>query len=284
MSLGKLFSHVKFYFKYALYYSYCGIVASILLPYVLLHPMDVLNQLPFAKLSMPLIPVLGLSYEIRGREQLALDRACIIVANHQSAFDFMGMIRVWPIMRKCALVAKKLLFYGWPTGLSAWLSGTIFIDKKNWQKYGRILEDAIRAYKEQKVKVWIFPEGTRYHEGGIHEFKRGAFYMAIKLQLPILPVVYSEYYFLSIKEKRFDSGMRATSNPNLLKQPLNRVDPFEGKIIMKALPAIPTEGLELEDVPELMAKTRSLMTETYDSLNEELRASLSQEESHRRGS
>ncbi|XP_032453467.1 1-acyl-sn-glycerol-3-phosphate acyltransferase alpha isoform X3 [Nasonia vitripennis] len=262
MSLGKLFSHVKFYFKYALYYSYCGIVASILLPYVLLHPMDVLNQLPFAKLSMPLIPVLGLSYEIRGREQLALDRACIIVANHQSAFDFMGMIRVWPIMRKCALVAKKLLFYGWPTGLSAWLSGTIFIDKKNWQKYGRILEDAIRAYKEQKVKVWIFPEGTRYHEGGIHEFKRGAFYMAIKLQLPILPVVYSEYYFLSIKEKRFDSG----------------------KIIMKALPAIPTEGLELEDVPELMAKTRSLMTETYDSLNEELRASLSQEESHRRGS
>ncbi|OXU28069.1 hypothetical protein TSAR_006841 [Trichomalopsis sarcophagae] len=272
MSLGKLFSHVKFYLKYALYYSYCGIVSSILLPYALLHPMDVLNHLLFARMSMPLIPVLGLSYEIRGQEHLALDRACIIVANHQSAFDFMGTIRVWPIMRKCALVAKKLLFYGWPTGLSAWLSGTIFIDKKNWHKYGRILEDAIRTYKEQKVKVWIFPEGTRYHEGGIHEFKRGAFYMAIKFQLPILPVVYSEYYFLSIKEKRFDSAA------------LNRVDSFEGKIIMKALPAIPTEGLELEDVPELMAKTRLLMTETYDSLNEELRASLRLQESHRRES
>lgn len=46
MSLRKLFSHhIKFYFKYFLYYVYCGFISGILLPYLLFHPMDVLNQL-----------------------------------------------------------------------------------------------------------------------------------------------------------------------------------------------------------------------------------------------
>jgi len=57
-----------------------------------------------------------------------------------------------------------------------------------------------------QIKLWIFPEGTRHNTGEIHPFKKGAFHAAIRSQLPILPVVFSSYYFLSAKEKRFDSG------------------------------------------------------------------------------
>lgn len=57
-----------------------------------------------------------------------------------------------------------------------------------------------------QIKLWIFPEGTRHNTGQIHPFKKGAFHVAINSQLPILPVVFSSYYFLSSEEKRFDSG------------------------------------------------------------------------------
>lgn len=57
------------------------------------------------------------------------------------------------------------------------------------------------------MKLLIFPEGTRRNNGEIHAFKKGAFYIAIRNQLPIIPVVFSSYYnFLSNEEKRFDSG------------------------------------------------------------------------------
>lgn len=55
-------------------------------------------------------------------------------------------------------------------------------------------------------KLWVFPEGTRRNTGEIHSFKKGAFHMAIAGQIPIIPVVFSRYYFLEKKEKRFDHG------------------------------------------------------------------------------
>jgi hypothetical protein len=39
-----------------------------------------------------------------------------------------------------------------------------------------------------------------------------------------------------------------------------------GKMIIQALPEIPTEGLTLDDVDELMEKTRKVMCETFESL------------------
>lgn len=57
-----------------------------------------------------------------------------------------------------------------------------------------------------QIKLWVFPEGTRHNTGDIHPFKKGAFHLAITSQLPILPVVYSQYYFLDEKNRRFDHG------------------------------------------------------------------------------
>lgn len=59
-----------------------------------------------------------------------------------------------------------------------------------------------------QIKLWIFPEGTRRNTGEIHLFKKGAFHVAINAQLPILPVVYSSYYFMSKVERKLDSGKR----------------------------------------------------------------------------
>lgn len=174
--------------------------------------------------------LLGLRWELRGREHLEKDRACIIVANHQSSLDILGMFDLWPVMDKCTVVAKKEIFYAWPVGLCAWLCGLIFIDRMNSEKARSVLNNATKEIRDKKVKsrawialiinqlsatfnalqikLWIFPEGTRHNTGEIHPFKKGAFHVAIRSQLPILPVVFSSYYFLSAEEKRFDSGKK----------------------------------------------------------------------------
>ncbi|KAF2901078.1 hypothetical protein ILUMI_05134 [Ignelater luminosus] len=82
--------------------------------------------------------------------------------------------------------------------------------------------------------------------------KRGAFHMAISAQLPILPVVYSRYYFLDKKERRFDHG----------------------KIIMTTLPPIHTTGMTVNDIDKLMQQTRDVMIPVFQESNKEVLESV----------
>nr|CAH7762146.1 unnamed protein product [Callosobruchus chinensis] len=117
------------------------------------------------------------------------------------------MFEIWRVMDKCTVISKReLLYYTGPFGLAAWLSGLIFIPRLQSDKAKTIMNNAVEKLKLKKIKLWVFPEGTRRNEGKIYPFKKGAFYMAISNQLPILPVVYSRYYFLDKEIKRFDHG------------------------------------------------------------------------------
>lgn len=117
------------------------------------------------------------------------------------------MFDIWPVMNKCTVVAKRELFYAWPFGLAAWLCGLIFIDRMQSEKARNSLCDATELIKKKKIKLWIFPEGTRRNTGEIHAFKKGAFHMAIAGQIPILPVVFSSYKtFLDDDNKNMTGG------------------------------------------------------------------------------
>ncbi|XP_014485423.1 PREDICTED: 1-acyl-sn-glycerol-3-phosphate acyltransferase alpha isoform X2 [Dinoponera quadriceps] len=195
----------RYHFKFFVYCFTVLLNSALLMPILSLRPRNVKNFVLASWLCHHISTLLGLRWELRGREHLERDRACIIVANHQSSIDILGMFDLWPVMEKCTVVAKKEIFYAWPFGLGAWLCGMIFIDRMNSESARSVLNNATQKLKEKKVKLWIFPEGTRHNTGEIHPFKKGAFHMAIKAQLPILPVVFSPYYFLSAEEKKFDS-------------------------------------------------------------------------------
>ncbi|GAB1866424.1 1-acyl-sn-glycerol-3-phosphate acyltransferase [Camponotus japonicus] len=242
----------RYYFKFLVYYGLVMVNAILLMPFISLRPGNVKNFLWASTLCQPISTLLGLRWELRGREHLEKDRACIIVANHQSSLDVQGMFHLWPVMDKCTAVAKKEIFYAWPVGLGAWLSGLIFIDRMNSEKARSVLNSATKELKAKKMKLWIFPEGTRHNTGEIHPFKKGAFHIAITSQLPILPVVFSSYYFLSAEEKRFDSG----------------------RVLVTTLPPISTEGLSTDNVEELLEKTRSAMSEVLHAMNREIQLSL----------
>ncbi|XP_034235075.1 1-acyl-sn-glycerol-3-phosphate acyltransferase alpha-like isoform X2 [Thrips palmi] len=196
--------------------------------------------------------LIGLRWTLRGSQHLAEQKACVIVANHQSSLDILGMFEIWAIMRKCTVVAKKELFYAWPFGLAAWLCGLIFIDRLNAGGARAAINKAASIIKKDQIKLWIFPEGTRKNTGEIHPFKKGAFHVAVSAQLPILPVVYSPYYFLDDRHRTLDSG----------------------KVIISALPPISTEGLTMDDIDGLMQKVREHMTEEFSKMSNEVKADI----------
>jgi 1-acyl-sn-glycerol-3-phosphate acyltransferase len=60
---------------------------------------------------------------------------------------------------------------------------------------------------EFQVKIWLFPEGTRNKNyTKMLPFKKGAFAMAISAQVPVIPVVFSPYYFINRTKHLFQKG------------------------------------------------------------------------------
>lgn len=125
--------------------------------------------------------------------------------------------------------------------------------------------------------MWIYPEGTRRSTGTIHSFKKGAFHVAIRAQLPIVPVIFSSYYFLSKREKKFESGKYKFFLYKCLfhSKKLIFIDDllFQGRVIIKALPEISTKGLTVDDVDSLLEKTRSIMIDAFNEINREMQSS-----------
>lgn len=70
--------------------------------------------------------------------------------------------------------------------------------------------------------MWIFPEGARFNNGIIQPFKKGAFYLAIDAQIPIMPVVFSQYYFLDNESKTFEPGK--IKNPTVSYHWFNKIN------------------------------------------------------------
>lgn len=159
------------------------------------------------------------------------------------------MFDIWPSMNKCTVVAKRELFFAWPFGLAAWLCGLIFINRMQTDRAREQLDKAAELIKLKKIKLWIFPEGTRRNTGHMHPFKKGAFHIAINAQLPIQPVVYSSYRtFLDDKKKVLNSG----------------------KVIISTLPPISTNGMTTHDLERLMQHTYDMMNREYQLISNEI--------------
>ncbi len=123
--------------------------------------------------------------KVIGRENVDKKQSYVIVSNHQSHFDvfvlygWIGIDFKWVMKQE---LRKVPVF-----GLACEKVGFIFIDRSNKKAALASLE----AAKEKIVdgtSVVFFPEGTRSTTGELMEFKKGAFRMALDLELPVLPL------------------------------------------------------------------------------------------------
>ena len=106
---------------------------------------------------------------------------------------------MWPLFDKIVVVGKKSLQYAGPFGLAMYLGGAIFVDRAKSSKGREAINEAGQKAKESGCSLFLFPEGTRHRGGGLLPFKKGAFHVALDVQMPILPIVVSEYKFLGTR-------------------------------------------------------------------------------------
>jgi len=67
------------------------------------------------------------------------------------------------------------------------LSGDIPVDRHDKDSRAKVLGQA-RHYLDHRCSVMFFPEGTRSRDGRVHRFADGAFRLAIKAGVPVLPI------------------------------------------------------------------------------------------------
>jgi 1-acyl-sn-glycerol-3-phosphate acyltransferase len=140
--------------------------------------------------------------QTKGLEHLQSGTNYIFAANHASYFDIPTLVAVLP--GQVRIVFKKELtrlpIFGWAMKLGSYIS----IDRGDSREAIESLERAAREIREGS-SVLLFPEGTRTQDGRIQSFKRGAFALAVRSRVPIVPVTINGSF--SILPKK---GLRVT--------------------------------------------------------------------------
>ncbi len=188
-----------------------------------------------------------LRWKLKTDVQPLLDhqRACVIVANHQSNYDLYVLGRVVP--ERTVSIGKKSLKWVPFFGQLYWLAGNVLLDRGNAIRAKQAMLTTTDTLKHKDTSIWVFPEGTRNLGKGLLPFKKGAFQMAIAAGVPIIPVCVSTYVN-HIQLNRWNSG----------------------DIMIRSLPAIPTAGLSQEDLPQLIETCRTQMQQCIDAMDQQL--------------
>lgn len=188
-----------------------------------------------------------LRWKLKTDVQPLLDhqRACVIVANHQSNYDLYVLGRVVP--ERTVSIGKKSLKWVPFFGQLYWLAGNVLLDRGNAIRAKQAMLTTTDTLKHKDTSIWVFPEGTRNLGKGLLPFKKGAFQMAIAAGVPIIPVCVSTY-INHIRLNRWNSG----------------------DIMIRSLPAIPTAGLSQEDLPQLIETCRTQMQQCIEAMDQQL--------------
>jgi 1-acyl-sn-glycerol-3-phosphate acyltransferase len=126
----------------------------------------------------------GWKLRVEGMKDLPPGGA-ILVSNHQSAVDIPMLLSAFP--RPVRFLAKKELGAIPVFGKAMATAGNVFVDRDDPRDAVRMLREAGARLRNGLLLV-VFPEGTRSEDGTIGEFRPGAFYLAWKSGVPVVPV------------------------------------------------------------------------------------------------
>jgi 1-acyl-sn-glycerol-3-phosphate acyltransferase len=124
---------------------------------------------------------------IEGREHVRKNATYMVVSNHQSQLDILVAFRLFFHYKWVSKIEIfKVPLIGWNMTLNRYVRLKRG-DKESIEQMMRDCEERI----DEGSSVFFFPEGTRSSDGVIKQFKMGAFILAKKKKIPILPIVVS---------------------------------------------------------------------------------------------
>ncbi len=149
--------------------------------------------------SWMILRLYGIRVSVEGKEHLNPSESYIYVSNHASMFDIPAVLVGIP--DQIRIVLKKELtripFFGWAMALGPY----IVIDRFHAKDAARSLDQAAVRMRNG-ASVLLFAEGTRTLDGKLQPFKRGAFALASKSGVPIIPVAINNTFRILPKGSR----------------------------------------------------------------------------------
>lgn len=183
---------------------------------------------------------LGWTIDLTGQENLPSEGPVVYVPNHQGYGDIIVLCAVLDTVQT-GFVAKssleKVPLYG------EWIKliRSVLIERDNVRESVKAISRGMSLI-EQGFSLVIFPEGTRSQGPEMGDFKRGAFKLATKPGVPIIPVTVNGTWKAFEKE--------------------GRVRP--ASIQVHIHPAIKTDGLNKQEEKELADRIKDLIQAKLD--------------------
>lgn len=176
---------------------------------------------------------------VHGIDKIDISKPHVYAVNHGSAMDI-PMLYVYLPFQFRILFKKELLKYpviGWHLKRS----GQVCIDQQAPSRSIAAIRSAVKSLKAGMPLV-IFPEGGRTPDGDIKPFLPGAFFLAIKAQVDIVPIALVGLFELL---------------------PMNTYHIKPRPLEMRVGAPISTVGCDLRHMEELSAKVQKAMEELY---------------------
>jgi 1-acyl-sn-glycerol-3-phosphate acyltransferase len=188
----------------------------------------------------------GCSLHVDGGDNLHKHPVAVYASNHTSYMDTPVIFAALPFQFR--ILAKKEL---WPIAFIGWYldrSGQIPIDTQNPRSTLSSLGVGVKALRSG-MPLFVFPEGGRTPDGKIQNFLSGAAYLAIRAQVPLVPVALRGVYDLL---------------------PIRTRHLYPGELTLTAGEAIETTGMTVRQTDELTERLRVAIQEMSGTVSMEI--------------
>ena len=125
--------------------------------------------------------------KIEGREKIDPNATYVMVANHLSLLDILVLFRIFRHFKWVSKIENfRIPFIGWNMTLNRYVK----LRRGDGESVRRMMAACEQTLRSGS-SIMMFPEGTRSKTGVLQPFKTGAFELALRTNLPLLPIVLS---------------------------------------------------------------------------------------------
>jgi len=177
---------------------------------------------------------------VKGSETLRSCPVAVYASNHTSYMDTPVIFASLPFQFR--ILARKAL---WPMAFIGWYlnrSGQLPIDTDNTHATLASLGAGVKTLRAG-MPLFVFPEGGRTANGSLKPFLSGAAYLAIRAQVPLVPLALSGVFDLL---------------------PIHTRHLYPGRVTLRVGTPIETRGMTVRQVEELNARLRATIQAMLD--------------------
>jgi 1-acyl-sn-glycerol-3-phosphate acyltransferase len=239
---GSLFTRLRSYFVFVpIVYLYTGVMGTLALVASLFNGTSAVQHWFARTWSTIILKTIAVRVRVVGQEHLKGIPHAVYAANHLSALDipvlYSSLPETFHIMAKQELF--RYPFLGWylkRSGQIPIVDGDPHASLRSLNRAGEALRNG--------VPLVVFPEGGRSKTGELKAFMGGAFFVAIRAQVPVVPMAIVGTYE---------------------RLPINSFHILTGEVVLAIGEPIPTTGLRVRDMEKVSAQVRQAIAALYDA-------------------